>query len=639
MRFYNPQLQQPISTFVPDGTPWDMILKAGAAKEEAWADTEKNISELPNLFNLDIKRSYQDSKGNSYLNPDYAEYEQLQNATKNKLNELAGKDLSDPLVRREILGLKNNISSWINQKGKRAEAVSKAYKDSWKTWSTRDRSDKEQGRNKELDYFVHGYTNPETGGVSNYGDFEGFSVDKYTDLGKIVNEYGAGIKSELTALDSKYKEAKLAGLPGAEQYKIKKQEILNTKVANTVAEPAWQDYQGVAEREIEMEAYYASRRNGTSQEEELLKEVGKDDKGNPINFYQYRMMQEKQNVYNNAYKFVSSEGEMSRTFDPFSGDQIDKIKTTPNGFYSTAVHQTKNTLSSKADNFKFKAAKGTNQNFSAQGTFMGTAYTSDGSGKKVGKDSREFDNASKKAFMSVLRRAGMSGDKNAWDAYFRLNAGKIDLTEEQKNQYYPMMEKYFKSLPEVNLSEVSEIPMTEDQAKVKNLNLFGKKEGVTIKEATTGIGQQLAYMDEDGNIKTLQDILKEEDPETFMRVVSSPSHLNTLNLSGSGNYDFTDAVTLNIGGKRYWTTDLQSTDEVGKAESIRRKMENAAYSVSVSHIEDEIPLPKDASILISPSSNEGKVIVSKINKKGVLLTEETEIDVNDIGSAYVAFSK
>jgi hypothetical protein len=46
MRFYNPQFQQPISTFVPDATPWDMILKAGAAKEEAWAKGEAMPGEL-----------------------------------------------------------------------------------------------------------------------------------------------------------------------------------------------------------------------------------------------------------------------------------------------------------------------------------------------------------------------------------------------------------------------------------------------------------------------------------------------------------------------------------------------------------------------------------------------------------------
>jgi hypothetical protein len=76
MRFYNPQFQQPISTFVPDATPWDMILKAGAAKEEAWAKGEAMPGELDLLaaaltpaqghedYRADVVKKYKDQVDN-----------------------------------------------------------------------------------------------------------------------------------------------------------------------------------------------------------------------------------------------------------------------------------------------------------------------------------------------------------------------------------------------------------------------------------------------------------------------------------------------------------------------------------------------------------------------------------------------
>lgn len=101
MRFYNPQFQQPISTFVPDATPWDMILKAGAAKEEAWAKGEAMPGELDVLeAALQAATGHEDWK------------KETVKKYRDQLNAIVGDgniDYSDSTIQRK---LKNVITSF-----------------------------------------------------------------------------------------------------------------------------------------------------------------------------------------------------------------------------------------------------------------------------------------------------------------------------------------------------------------------------------------------------------------------------------------------------------------------------------------------------------------------------------------------
>lgn len=105
MRYYNPQLQQPVSMFVQDQTPWEMMFKNLDRKEADWAKGEA----MPGEFDV-IASALKTAPGHEDWGND------LVNNTKKQLNaaiEEAKGNYSDPTFQRKA---KNIIMSFGSNK-------------------------------------------------------------------------------------------------------------------------------------------------------------------------------------------------------------------------------------------------------------------------------------------------------------------------------------------------------------------------------------------------------------------------------------------------------------------------------------------------------------------------------------------
>ena len=633
MRFYNPQFQQPISTFVPDATPWDMILKAGEAKEKLWAETEKDMAEAPNMFNLKIKPYYTDSRGNVVRNVDALKYEEKQKELNQKITALADKDLSDYTVKRELQKIKSDAANWLNTYGKSAEATSKAYDDTYTEWKKAKRTDDSQGRAFDLDRFVHEYQGADK------GSYEGSPIGEYVDLDKIVSGYAQGINAEMTKLNAYYADAVTKGdVKGIAEYKNKLREITGSKVIKTVSEPAWLEYQSVADQSVRERAYWNALKNGTSYEEELVKPVSVSYQENgktitkDVPFYQYEMLQEKQNVYNNAAKYVSSEGDINVNFSQLSDGDGSSKQTGPTGYYTGSGGTYKNPLKNLSSKFNLTESQTTVSQSSVPGGFIPGGGKTEVSFK--GADVREFNNNTKTLIKKIIRKEAERGgvnSKQVWDAYYRIEQGKIDLTPEQKKTLYPLVSKYIESIPEVTLSNTAQIPYDVKVAEQKNFEMFGDKQGTNVKDLGTGISPNMLFLDENGNEVTVNDIKKSHVPEDKIVITSKLNPQHGFNLVG-GNQDYTNSVVVNIGGKQYITQDRKYAENTPEGVIQEQNMyENKAYSAMISGLDEEIQSPFGTNVKYRIEKIDDKTVnVRPLNNKGIPIGNSNKVTPNSV---------
>ena len=597
MRFYNPNLLPPQSTFVPDGTPWDMILKAGASKQKDWDETEAAMATVPGLLKANIRKTFTDSRGNVVLNPDWDAFNKKEKEIKDKLDALSGADLTDPTVKREIFKIKNDISNWTNTYGKTAEATSKAYESTYDEWRKADRTDDSQGRALGLDQFVHGYKGAHT------QEYAGSPIGKYVELDKIVNNYGQNINSELLDLRAGYQDAKTkGGIKGIEEWKRKNEGILASKVDQTIVQPAWNDYKYVASKKIQEEAYWRARNNGTDPSEELNREVevetkGKDGKPVKIkmSYFDKRMTEEFENLRGNARKFVKSTGDLDVNFTTLDKDLQGKSVDLAGGYYPGAAIATNNPMTKIKDEFSFDAAGG-ERVVTVGVTSTGVPITQKA---KSGASKKPLsENAKKLAIKTLKTLAAGEKDynrrKDMYQAALMMEKG-YEMSDEQKKNYYPLLQEQADMLsqrPEMSLTNLHVIPLDKEEAKMYNRQFFGDEQGKTLKQTGTAFSAGSVFLTEDGEEKTWEEIKKEHGEEDFVSIQGKPSAKNTLNLlGGKGKQDYSNAIQVSIGGKRYFTSDMQfspGTPQYSVQED--NKFINAAFSVAISQLDDEIPV-------------------------------------------------
>ena len=68
----------PISMFVPDNTPWDAIIQAGAAKQDRFDRNQKLLYEIKNWIR-ELKQKTNDEQFISKMNSYYGNLEEIEN--------------------------------------------------------------------------------------------------------------------------------------------------------------------------------------------------------------------------------------------------------------------------------------------------------------------------------------------------------------------------------------------------------------------------------------------------------------------------------------------------------------------------------------------------------------------------------
>jgi hypothetical protein len=101
--------------------------------------------------------------------------------------------------------------------------------------------------------------------------------------------------------------------------------------------------------------------------------------------------------------------------------------------------------------------------------------------------------------------------------------------------------------------------------------------------------------------------------DSAIKVTSKSDNKNALNLIG-GTQDYTNALHVNIEGKRYFTQGKNySYGDPRYVIQENNKVVNKAFNVKLSGMDEEIPINKNSKILIEPAGNMVNISVVDIN--------------------------
>ena len=305
--------------------------------------------------------------------------------------------------------------------------------------------------------------------------------------------------------------------------------------------------------------------------------------------------------------------DINKHFSQVSGSGSDKTKTTPApGYYNTAVTVVKNPLGDVNKLNYIQPSSRSNYVVDKNDTPENQKLMRE-QNKLINKGGyspvNELSNTQQKILIKLITRA------NDQEALNLINAGK-DLPDALKGKYYAQVKRYVNKInpDEVRLVNNTAIPLSTEEIQTTNNELFGNPNGIKLSNLGTAIGAGMLYMDESGKEYSLKDLIGLHGGDSSMIVTSKADNKNALNLIG-GTQDYTNALHVNIEGKRYYTQGKNYSP--GTPEYViqeNNKVVNKAFNAKVSGMEEYIPIDGKSQILLEPSGN--KVQVRIVDMKG-----------------------
>ena len=389
-RFDQPAEQPILNTYAP--LPYEQLMGALKMKQGEQDQALKSLDDSQHLFNLKINKTFVDPLTQQVIaNPDYDAYAAKQSEIQQQINDLAGQDLTTGQYRNAVRNIASNTGNFISTKGRGYVSNSDIYNKNMEELQKLDDLNKgSQGRLANLSSTIRNYK-----GYENSGDFNAENYGKYQDPIERVNKAGEGIKKELTQLDADYRAGKFGFTDkGIEEYKIKRSEITNKKVQDTIINPVTQEFIPVANRIANEEALKLSYQTGINKDQllntqinqlsDILPEVANlSPQERSKTYQQYLIDKAIAPIAENAKKFVESEGDFDKNLKFFT-DALLKKQEGPiprqqrsggfNNNYDGKLNKYKTTDSGK----RLSLGELYKEESNKQGTDQGTSYTPGG---------------------------------------------------------------------------------------------------------------------------------------------------------------------------------------------------------------------------------------------------------------------